>query len=195
MTDGSSITHTFSPTEVPVNDGSPTGSSELCDTLTATAAARGLDGMFAELTASLAARQRWHSLFDARLMAARAALGLPLTGDSRTIPAEKQAALEAKSLEACREVGWPLVDEGKVAAGWMYLRAAVEPEEMGRRMAALADRFERPATTSESPMATDDTPDAERADETMQEIIHVALWEGVDPALGLKLLLSRNCRS
>ena len=192
MTDGSSITHTFSPTEVPVNDGSPTGSSELCDKLSATAKAGGLEGMFAELTASLAARQRWHSLFDARLMAARAALGLPLTGDSRTIPAEKQAALEAKSLEACREVGWPLVDEGKVAAGWMYLRAAVEPEEMGRRMAALADQLDRPATTSESPTATVDTPDAERADETIQEIIHVALWEGVDPALGLKLLLSRN---
>ena len=192
MTDGSSITHTFSPTEVPVNDGSPTGSSELCDKLAATAKAGGLEGMFAELTASLAARQRWHSLFDARLMAARAALGLPLTGDSRTIPAEKQAALEAKSLEACREVGWPLVDEGKVAAGWMYLRAAVEPEEMGRRMAALADQLDRPATTSESPTATVDTPDAERADETIQEIIHVALWEGVDPALGLKLLLSRN---
>jgi hypothetical protein len=149
--------------------------------------------MFAELTASLAARQRWHSLFDARLMAARAALGLPLTGDSRTIPAEKQAALEAKSLEACREVGWPLVDEGKVAAGWMYLRAAVEPEEMGRRMAALAERVDiaAPGATDDQP-ATDDSPDAAQADETIQEIIHVALWEGVDPALGLKLLLSRN---
>ncbi len=173
-----------------MNDGSPTGSSELCDTLAATAAARGLEGMFAELTASLAARQRWHSLFDARLMAARAALGLPLAGDSRTIPAEKQAALEAKSLDACREVGWPLVEEGKVAAGWMYLRAAVEPEEMGRRMAALAERFERSATTSDAPMADDDG--GEQGDETLQEIIHVALWEGVDPALGLKLLLARN---
>jgi hypothetical protein len=149
--------------------------------------------MFAELTASLAARQRWHSLFDARLMAARAALGLPLTGDSRTIPAEKQAALEAKSLEACREVGWPLVEEGKVAAGWMYLRAAVEPEEMGRRMAALAERVDiaAPGATDDQP-ATDDSPDAAQADETIQEIIHVALWEGADPALGLKLLLSRN---
>ena len=176
-----------------MNDGSPTGSSELCDKLAATAKARGLEGMFAELTASLAARQRWHSLFDARLMAARAALGLPLTGDSRTIPAEKQAALEAKSLEACREVGWPLVEEGKVAAGWMYLRAAVEPEEMGRRMAALAERVDiaAPGATDDQP-ATDDSPDAAQADETIQEIIHVALWEGVDPALGLKLLLSRN---
>ncbi len=171
-----------------MNDGSPTGSSELCDRLAATAKACGLEGMFAELTASLAARQRWHSLFDARLMSARAALGLPLAGDSRTIPAEKQAALEAKSLEACREVGWPLVEEGKVAAGWMYLRAAVEPEEMGRRMAALADQLERPATTSDAPTADDD----EQGDETLQEIIHVALWEGVDPALGLKLLLARN---
>ena len=173
-----------------MNDGSPTGSSELCDALAATAAARGLEEMFAELTASLAARRRWHSLFDARLMAARAALGLPLAGDSRAIPAEKQAALEAKSLDACREVGWPLVEEGKVAAGWMYLRAAVDSEEMGRRMAMLAERFERLAPTGDAPTVDDDG--GEQGDETLQEIIHVALWEGVDPALGLKLLLSRN---
>lgn len=174
-----------------MSDTAPTGSAELCDTLAAATATRGLEGMFAELTASLAARKRWHSLFDARLMQARAALGLPLAGDSRTIPAEKQAALEAKSLEACREVGWPLVEEGKVAAGWMYLRAAVDAEEMGQRMARLAEPFETSTTTSDAATA-DDGPDAERADETIQEIIHVALWEGVDPALGLKLLLARN---
>jgi len=173
-----------------VNDGSRSGSSELCDSLAAVTAARGLEGMFAELTASLAARKRWHSLFDARLMEARSALGLPLAGDARTIPAEKQAALEAKSLEACREVGWPLVEEGKVAAGWMYLRAAVDPEEMGGRMAALAERLEAPLP--DAPTATDDLADSAPSDETIQEIIHVALWEGVDPALGLKLLLARN---
>jgi hypothetical protein len=84
-------------------------------------------------------------------------------------------------------VGWPLVDEGKVAAGWMYLRAAAEPEEVGQRLAALADRL---AATAAGDAAAD--PDAQRADETLQEIIHVGLWEGADPALGLKLLLARN---
>ena len=176
-----------------MSDASEAGSSNLCDTLAATAAARGLEGMFAELTASLAARKRWHSLFDARLMEARSALGLPLAGDSRTIPTEKQAALEATSLEACREAGWPLVEEGKVAAGWMYLRAAVEPEEMGRRMRLLAERLTGPeSAASVAAPATDDSPEAAQTDETLQEIIHVALWEGVAPELGPELLLSRN---
>ena len=170
-----------------MNDSGPERSSERCDALQATAASRGLDAMFSELADSLAARKRWHSLFDARLMQARAALGLPLAGDSRSIPPEKQAALEARSLAACREVGWPLVEEGKVAAGWMYLRAAAEPEEVGQRLAALADRL---AATAAGDAAAD--PDAQRADETLQEIIHVGLWEGADPALGLKLLLARN---
>jgi len=166
-----------------MNADGPDQPSEICDSLRTTATTRGLDAMFAELAASLVARKRWHSLFDARLMQARAALGLPLAGDSRPIPAEKQAALEAKSLEACREAGWPLVEEGKVAAGWMYLRAAAEPEEVGKRLGALADGLLG---------AADGAPDDGRADESLQEIIHVALWEGVDPALGLKLLLSRN---
>jgi hypothetical protein len=166
-----------------MNADGPDQPSEICDSLRTTATTRGLDAMFAELAASLVARKRWHSLFDARLMQARAALGLPLAGDSRPIPAEKQAALEAKSLEACREAGWPLVEEGKVAAGWMYLRAAAEPEEVGKRLGVLADGLLG---------AADGAPDDGRADESLQEIIHVALWEGVDPALGLKLLLSRN---
>ena len=148
--------------------------------------------MFALLAERLAAQQRWHALFDARLLEARATLGLPLAGELAMEPeaasappaslASPRSEVDARSLAACREVGWPLVEEGQVAAGWMYLRAAVTPAEMAERLAGLVAHL--PAQE----MGAADT----AADETAQEIIHVALWEGIDPALGLALLLARN---
>jgi hypothetical protein len=147
--------------------------TDLFDTLAAQAA-RSRDELFATLAASLTERRRWHALFDLRLLEARAALGLPLTGDLGTLDAITREHLDERSLAACREVGWPLFDEGSVAAGWMYLRAAAEPAETAAKLRDLAARL--PA-------------DEEAADARRQEILHVALWEGIDPALGLELVL------
>ena len=157
----------------------PTGGSDpLFDALEATVTSAGIRAMFALLAERLAAQQRWHALFDARLLEARATLGLPLTGELVIEPEATPASpaplaspgseVDARSLAACREVGWPLVEEGQVAAGWMYLRAAVTPAEMAERLAGLVARL--PAQE----MGAADTP----AEETAQEIIHVALWEG-----------------
>lgn len=164
--------------------------STLCDGLRATADAVGLDAMFESLAGALVAARRWHSLFDARLLQARVALGIPVAGEARPLPAALQAELESRSLAACREVGWPLLEEGKPAAAWMYLRAAAEPEEVAGGLAALAERM----ASESAPAAPSDDPSEHEsvADATIQEIIHVALWEGVAPALGLRLLLERN---
>ncbi|MEI7863189.1 MAG: hypothetical protein WCJ21_11180, partial [Planctomycetota bacterium] len=157
----------------------PHGASDpLFDALESTATNAGLPAMFALLAERLAAQQRWHALFDARLLEARATLGLPLAGELAMEPeaasappaslASPRSEVDARSLAACREVGWPLVEEGQVAAGWMYLRAAVTPAEMAERLAGLVAHL--PAQE----MGAADT----AADETAQEIIHVALWEG-----------------
>ncbi|QDU54286.1 hypothetical protein [Aeoliella mucimassa] len=48
------------------------------------------DELFDRLTHELAAAGRWHELFEARLMAARARLGIPLallTNSTRTVEA------------------------------------------------------------------------------------------------------------
>lgn len=148
--------------------------TDLFDTLAAEAG-RGRADLFATLAASLVERRRWHALFDLRLLEARAVLGLPLTGDLGTVDAGTRGQLDERSLAACREVGWPLLDEGSVAAGWMYLRAAAEPVEVAKKLRDLAARL--PA-------------DDEAAESRRQEILHVALWEGVDPALGLELVLT-----
>ncbi len=138
--------------------------------------AAGADAMFETLADSLALRRRWHALFDVRLMQARVALGLPPTGQLGDLPPAIRDDLDARSLAACREAGWPLLDEGHVAAAWMYLRAAVPAGEVAARLENLAAG----ATT-----AGDDEQAARLAD----EILSVALWEGVDPALGISLLL------
>ena len=48
--------------------------------LTETLEANGIDAMFQKLEDSLRHSRRWHSLFDAHLLRARATLGLPLIG-------------------------------------------------------------------------------------------------------------------
>ena len=91
------------------------------------AAAKGPGALLGALADSLAERRRWHALFDLRLLEARASLNLPVTGELGPLDEATRTALDERSLAACREVGWPLLDEGQVAAGWMYLRAAAEP--------------------------------------------------------------------
>jgi hypothetical protein len=147
---------------------------DIFDTLAATADRHGSEAMLTALADSLQQRHRWHALFDLRLLQARMTLGLPASGDLGPLDEALRDQLDQASLAACREVGWPLLDEGHVAAGWMYLRAAAEPADVARRLALLAERLPE---------------DDEAATARLQEIIHVALWEGVDPALGIRLVI------
>jgi len=142
------------------------------------AAAGGTAAMLETLAGSLAARKRWHSLFDARLLQARTALGLPPVGDTSSVPEAIRLQLEDRSVAACREVGWPLLAEGHVAAAWMYLRAAAEPADVAARLAELAQRL--------VPTANEDDEETARR---LQELVGITLWEGVDPALGLSIVL------
>jgi hypothetical protein len=151
-----------------------TNSPDIFDALAETATARGAPAMLEALADSLKARRRWHALFDLRMLEARAALGLPTSGDIGTLDDATRERLDERSLAACREVGWPLLDEGHAAAGWMYLRAAAEPAEVSRKLAELA----------EAPSA-----DEEAAAARLQEIVQIALWEGVDPSLGIRLVI------
>jgi hypothetical protein len=146
--------------------------------LTHTCQSQGADAMLDALAASLAARKRWHALFDARIMQARLAVGLPPVGTPGDVPPHLREAFDARSLAACREAGWPLLEGGQIAAGWMYLRATAEPSEVASRCAAIA----RPllATAHED----------EESDRVLQEILGVVLWDAADPALGIEIVLA-----
>jgi hypothetical protein len=167
---------------------SSTDPDDIFSQLAATADAAGAAAMFDTLATSLKDRGRWHALFDLRLLQARIALGLPATGELRgegaqgDISPEDRDQLDERSLAACREVGWPLLEAGQVAAAWMYLRAAAAPAEVAEKLESLAHGI----TASVDNLHTiDDEETAAR----LQEIVHVALWEGLDPALGIDLVI------
>ena len=157
--------------------------------LVATCEARSPEAMLAELAASLTARGRWHALFDLRMVEARLRLGLPLSGDVGPLDESRRERLDELSLAACREVGWPLLEAGQVAAAWMYLRAAAAPEEVATRLAAVAARRVPPGDEPAGDGACGDDSDDEESQRLGQEILGVALWESLDPALGIGLVL------
>ena len=136
----------------------------------------GPDAMLDALAESLASRRRWHALFDARIMQARVAVGLPPVGSPGDVPAAVRDQLDERSLAACREAGWPLLREGQVAAAWMYLRATNDQSEVSCQLATLAAAIDASATD-------------EQTERQRQEILGVALWEGADPAVGISLML------
>ena len=71
------------------------------------------------------------ALFEARLMKARADLGLPLihAGSIDMIPEERRAAYEAAFIEVAKEVGMLFLAADDIPRAWSYLRAVgvVEP--------------------------------------------------------------------
>jgi len=143
------------------------------DRLERLAATEGAAATLRSLATWLAESGRWHALFDVRLLEARLSLGLPISGDLGGVEGAIREKLDEASLAACREAGWPLLDEGRPAAAWMYLRAAAaEPAEVAARLAGLLGR--------------EDLADRE---ELRTEIMQLALWEGIDPALGLRLVI------
>ncbi len=150
------------------------------DLLERACAERGVASMCDELAASLAARGRWHAVFDLRMVQARLALGLAATGRMDGVDERTRSQLDEMSLNACREVGWPLLEAGQVAAAWMYLRAAASHEEVATRLGPLADAAVASVAVR---------PDDEEASRIIEEILGVALWESVDPALGITLIL------
>jgi len=155
-----------------------------------TCGARGPEAMLEALAASLAVRRRWHALFDLRMVQARQRLGLPVTGDVGPLDEATRERFDELSLAACREVGWPLLEEGQVAAAWMYLRATATPDELAARLAPLAERIASTVTDG-GPACTEADPGADD-DETqrlVQELVGVSLWESADPALGIALVL------
>jgi hypothetical protein len=167
---------------------SSTDPDDIFSQLAATADTAGAAAMFDTLATSLKDRGRWHALFDLRLLQARIALGLPATGELRgegsegDISPEDRDQLDERSLAACREVGWPLLEAGQVAAAWMYLRAAAAPAEVAEKLESLAHGI---TASADNLQTIDDEETAAR----LQEIVHVALWEGLDPALGIDLVI------
>ncbi len=128
----------------------------------------GVAGVLDQLVTQLREKRQYHELFEALKMKVRHHIGLPITysesGDE--LDEAQRNALEEGLLEACREVGLLLLQDGAAREGWMYMRP------VGDR-AAVAKALEKITAT----------------DETVEELIEVCLHEGVDPARGFAMVL------
>jgi hypothetical protein len=140
------------------------------DELTNEISRGGVEAALTRLADRLREDEKYHDLFDARLMEARYRLGLPiiLTSSLDDLPEPQRTQVENAYLESCREVGGMLLAKGRVREAWMYLRPVGDKP-------AVAEALRR----------------LEPTDENTQEIIDVALHEGVSPRYGFELVLKQ----
>ncbi|HVX10392.1 MAG TPA: hypothetical protein VHC22_04390 [Pirellulales bacterium] len=145
-------------------------SQQTFDEVAGTAASQGLTAATEQLAAHFRSSEHYHELFDVRLLQARLELGLPaiLTKGLDDLDEPLRTRMEDRYIEACREVGHLLLKDGRVREAWMYLRP------VGDRAAVAA------ALEKISPQ-----------DDNAEQIIEVALYEGVNPRLGFELVLQR----
>lgn len=123
------------------------------------------------LISVLGREKRFHALFDSLLMKRRFELGLPLTRPTslKDIPDSLRDDFEKYYVDRARDVGNLLLKEGLIAQAWNYFRAINEPQPVADAIEALPD---------EGPV--DD------------ELVELALFQGVAPIKGLKLFLGSH---
>lgn len=117
-------------------------------------------------------------VFEARLMRARQALGMPLiqTGPWTGLSPDVQAAYERATVDAAREVGSLFLADGEIGKAWPYFRALGEKRDVRKAI----EEF-------------DDSPGGEAVD----GVIEVAYHEQVSPEQGFRLILKHygTCRA
>ena len=144
--------------------------SPVFEELTSEISRGGVEAALTRLSERLCEEQKYHDLFDARLMKAHYRLGLPiiLTASLDDLPEPQRSQVENAYLEACREVGAMLLEKGRVREAWMYLRPVGDKPAVAAALRRI-----------------------ELTDENTQEIIDVALHEGVSPRYGFELVLKQ----
>jgi hypothetical protein len=133
--------------------------------------ARGPAAAIDHLISVLRAEKRFHPLFDALLMKKRLDLGLGLVRPTslKDVPEAKRDEFEKLYIDAAREIGHLLLNEKMIPQAWNYLRAINEPQKVAEAIAALPEG--------------ESVPD---------DVIEIALFQGVSPAKGLSLYLASH---
>lgn len=141
------------------------------ESLEETYRSRGAAATIDRLIDDLRDQKKHHALFDALLMKKRHELGLGLTRPAglRDVPEPIRDDFERYYIDTAREVGRMLLAEGAITQGWHYFRAIGESEPVARAIEALPD-------------------DAQTSD----EIVDIALIQGLAPVKGLKLYLASH---
>ena len=132
---------------------------------------RGPGPVIDRLIESLRSEQRYHALFDALLMKKRLELGLALVRPTslKDVPDDRREEFEKFYIDSAREVGGLLLETGSIPQAWHYFRAINEPARVAEAIEALQEGSA--------------TPD---------EVVEIALFQGVAPVKGLSLYLGSH---
>ena len=151
------------------------GMTDDFDLIEQVANSRGPEPALALLAAKFKEEKNYSMLFEARLLAKRRELGLPLisTVSAEDLPEDKRPAYEQAFLEAARETGSLFLADGDVVRAWPYFRA------IGDRtpVAAAIENWD--------------------SQQELDGVLQIALEERVHPRKGFELLLARYglCRA
>lgn len=132
------------------------------------------EALFDRLVAALQEQKDYHKLFDARMLKRKAELELPLCRPASLsdVPDSLRKEVEATYIEAAREVGRRFLEEGDIPSAWMYLQVIREPQTVAAAIEAL--------------------PDGGASDDITERIIRIALYEGVNPVKGVRMMLQQQ---
>lgn len=119
----------------------------------------------------LRSEKRFHQLFDALLMKKRLELGLALVRPTslKDVPDERRDEFEKVYIDTARQIGELLLVDGSIPQAWHYFRAINEPQQVTAAIEALPEAGSVP-----------------------EEVVEIALFQGVAPAKGLKLYLGSH---
>lgn len=143
-------------------------SSSEFELVEASLARGGVAEVLQTLADELLRQQKYHELYRARKMQVRQRMGLALLDDDpeEVLTESQRMRLEEELTAVCREIGSLLMGSGKAYDGWMFLRAA-GAKDLAK---SLLDKIE---TTEDN----------------REELIEVAMREGVDVPRGFTLVL------
>ena len=128
------------------------------------------EAVFERLADQFRSEQRYHELFDTRLMQGRFKLGLPTTNNTQLDELEEPLASQVEEVyvAACREVGSLWLAAGRIAEAWMYLRPAGEKKMVAEALETI-----------------------EPEEEDVEPFVQVALQEQVNPGRGYQVVLEQ----
>lgn len=123
------------------------------------------------LIGTLRERKDFHRLFDAILLKRKFELGLPLNRPSSMadVPDDKRKDVEETYRAAAREMGDLFLAEGDIPNAWTYHSVIRDPKNVAAAINAL--------------------PTAMEPGEKLEELLHIALIQGVNAAKGVQMSL------
>jgi len=142
------------------------------DQLEQAKSAQGAAAALDQLLSLLREQKEWHNLFDAIMLRKKHELHLPLSRPSslQDVPEVNRREVEETYLQAAREAGNGFLEQGDIPNAWMYFKVIREHD----KVAAALDRL----------------PDQISDYEELDRMVHIALNQGVNPAKGVKLMIS-----